>query len=288
VVAAWIAANSAAFPAEVQEFLALHEPYLAAEQNVKKKLEAAVRELRRALGITPSSEKRRSVSTHDKLPVTGQATNDPVASIERLIARGKELADWHKEKRLDHQKRVKALKEKLAKMAAHNRNDPDSKLPLLEVPALDDFKRTDAEAAEHARAVDLFGDHLREGDGPDAAMISVNEALMPAGSVLELTERERVVAEIPPELAEARVLKSLDEERVRYDFAVSVTRIEISVEKKVELAPISWTPGLCGRRQSPWRRRRGGGRSPPSTRRRSFDSWRPAARASSRSPRSWG
>ena len=58
-IEAWIEANIAGLPDSVRAFLTLHLPYLSAEGDPKRALEAAWRELRRALHITPSSEKRR-------------------------------------------------------------------------------------------------------------------------------------------------------------------------------------------------------------------------------------
>jgi hypothetical protein len=60
-VAAWIEANREDLPASVRTFLGLHEAYLAAGEGdpLRRALEAAWRELRRALHLTPSSEKRR-------------------------------------------------------------------------------------------------------------------------------------------------------------------------------------------------------------------------------------
>lgn len=42
--------------------------YLEAEGNLRRRFDAAVRELRRAMGITPSSERRRSGSPLSALP----------------------------------------------------------------------------------------------------------------------------------------------------------------------------------------------------------------------------
>jgi hypothetical protein len=64
-------------------------------------------------------------------------------------------------------------------------------------------------------------------------MKSVTETLMPACAVLVQDEHVSLAAEIPENLADARVVKTLSEQRVRYDFSVSLTRIELDVEKKV-------------------------------------------------------
>ena len=61
-VAAWIEKNSARVPEPVRIFLTLHQQYLTAGADLRKPFDAAWRELRRALGITPSSERRKSGS----------------------------------------------------------------------------------------------------------------------------------------------------------------------------------------------------------------------------------
>jgi len=61
-VAAWFAQHRDELPEVVRAFLELHQTYLATSGNVRKPFDAALRELRRALGITPSSEKRPSGS----------------------------------------------------------------------------------------------------------------------------------------------------------------------------------------------------------------------------------
>jgi len=233
-IAAWIQANSAQLPLVVQDFLALHLSYLATEGNLQKHLNTALRELRRALRITPSSERRRqSGAAAAGLPPSARPiAESPQALIEQQIARADELALWHRDLRKRHENRGKKLKKELAKMSTEKRED-GAKQPAPELPRLEDYEPTDEDRAENARAGKLFAEHLRRGNGPDPAMMSVNEALMPGGAVLETTEPESLPAEVPPELAEARVLTTMHEERVRYDFSVSVTRIELDVEKKV-------------------------------------------------------
>jgi hypothetical protein len=61
----------------------------------------------------------------------------------------------------------------------------------------------------------------------------VNETLMPAGAVLANQEYVSLPATLPPDLADATVVKTINEQRVRHDFSMSVTRIELDVEKKV-------------------------------------------------------
>ncbi len=56
---------------------------------------------------------------------------------------------------------------------------------------------------------------------------------MPRGAVLADEATVGVHVELPAALTKAAVVKELNEQRVRYDFSVAVTRIEINVEKKV-------------------------------------------------------
>ncbi len=235
-IAAWIKAHDAELPDSVRAFLNLHQRYLTAEGNMKKAFEAALRELRRALHIIPSSEKqRRSGSPLAGLPPkdAGSAKNAR-EEIEEQVARVNRLADWHRDLQRRHTRRSKRLLEKLAKMTTEKVDDA-LKRRAHEPERLEDIELelTPEQIAEDKAANQRFIDHMLLGQGPDPAMASVKETLMPGGTVLERDEREQLLAKIPPDLAEARVLKTLNDKRVRYEFSVSVTRIELDVEKKV-------------------------------------------------------
>ena len=102
-IAAWIEANSAELPPTVRAFLALHQSYLSTEGNLRKAFDAALRDLRRALHITPSSEKRRrSGSPLANIPRAELDTKSPRERIEGQIARGNKLGKWHRDLRKRH------------------------------------------------------------------------------------------------------------------------------------------------------------------------------------------
>jgi len=226
-VAAWFEANSAGLPEAVRVFLSLHLTYLVAEKNLSKALDAAWRELRRALHITPSSEKRRS--NRPTLPLAERT--DERQTLEKGIARGHELADWHDKLKGRHTKRAKRLEKRLAKMATKAMESV-----LVEEPEpLEDIELTEEERAASRAAAERFANNLRQGTdaGADPAMKSVNETLMPGGAALLNQTHARLPADIPKELDEPRVVKCLIDSRVRYDFSVTVTRIELDVEKKI-------------------------------------------------------
>lgn len=226
-IAAWIAANREAVPTPVRAFLELHERYLAAGEGdpQRRALNAALRELRRALHLTPSSEKRRSSGRPlDGLPQGAKAKSER-EEIEAQITRGDLLSDWHGDLRKRHTKRVKRLKERLARM-------PEEKKKREMLP-LEEDEPTEEERAERKAAGARFTGHLQEGSGKDPAMTPVQEALMPGGVALLHEEQVYLPAEIPEDLADAQVVKTWIEPRVRYDFSVAVTRVELEVEKKI-------------------------------------------------------
>ncbi len=234
-VAEWIEANREQLPGCVRAFLALHEPYLAGQGNLKKALDTALRELRRALHLTPSSEKRRpSGSPLAGLPTTGPVSaNSERERIEEEIARCNRLGDWHRALKKRHKKRVKKLEEKLAKMPEAQTNEHGKEIE--QVPRVDDIELTEEEVADAKAAGARFAEHVSAGQGPDSALRSVNETLMPAGSVLQRQASVHLPAVVPEALADAEVKKTLTEPRVRYDFSVEVTRVELEVDKKVLL-----------------------------------------------------
>lgn len=232
-VAAWIEASSSALPEPVRRFLALHQPYLAAEGNIRKALEATMRELRRALHIIPSSERRRpSGSPLANVPRDAAvAMNRDREGLADQISRGRRLARWHSELRTRHDKRVERFEKRLAEM--QTKKTEGSKQETTEPERLDDIPLTAEEQAAVEAAADRFAENLAKGNGADPALKSVAETLMPAGAVLVREEHVSLPAEVPEDLAEARVLKTLNERRVRYDFSVTVTRLNLDVEKKV-------------------------------------------------------
>jgi hypothetical protein len=233
-VAAWIEANRDGLPDAVRSFLDLHRRYLAAGEGdpLRRALEAAWRELRRALHLTPSSEKRRSSgSPLGGLPGKGRLhAKSERERLEARAARGRQLANWHGDLKQRHDTHVERIEERLAKM-------PEDKADTMqgseELPPLEEIELTEEERAQVKTAGDRFVAHLMEGGDADPALRSATETLMPGNTVLVEQEHAHVPAPVPAGLAGARVVKTLHEERVRYDFAVTVRRIELEVEKKI-------------------------------------------------------
>ena len=231
-VAAWIEANREDLPASVRTFLGLHEAYLAAGEGdpLRRALEAAWRELRRALHLTPSSEKRRSSGA----PLAGVPCPKAVsqAALEAQIARGCQLAEWHRHLGQGHDQRVERLRRRLAKMPKDKQGE-GTKPYSEEIPPLEEIELTPEQRAETEGATRQFIGHLLTGERADPAMKSVSETLMPGCAVLVHEEHQSLPAVLPEDLADAQVVKTHREQRVRYDFSVTLTRLVLDVEKKV-------------------------------------------------------
>jgi hypothetical protein len=232
-VAAWIEAHRDDLPEPVRKFLDFHRRYLAAGEGgpLRRAFDTVWRELRRALHLTPSSEKRRS-SGSPLAGLPGAPATSEQATLEAQIARGCQLADWHRDLGTGHVKRVERLKKRLAKMSKERKSE-GAKQDLEEIPSLDDIELTEEERAETKAATGRFIEHLLTERRADPAMKSVSETLMPGCAVLVHEERASLPAVVPEDLADAQVVKTHHEERVRYGFSVTLTRIELDVEKKV-------------------------------------------------------
>jgi hypothetical protein len=184
------------------------------------------------MGITPSSEKRPSGSPLSGVPPQkAGAAQSEREKLEEQHKRSTRLVDWHRELNARHERQLKRLAQRLAKLpketAMGDRQDVD------DIGPLDDIEPTEEEKAANAEYGRKFLEHLTAGAGADPAFKSVNETLMPGGAVLSTAEAVSLRVEFPVELSKGHVVKEMSEQRVRYDFSVAVTRIELDVEKKV-------------------------------------------------------
>lgn len=242
-VARWIALNLASLPEPVRVFLALHCQYLAADGDLRRPFEATCRELRRALGITPSSERRRSGHPLASLP-PGRARSAQTEQerLEEQLDRSVRLGGWHAELNDQHHRKATRIEKRLAQMKTRATTDREAatgtKLTeVTEDTPVEEIELTPEEQTAAQASARQFGEHLLLGAGADPALQSVNETLMPGGAVVTTEAYEDLRAELPAELADATLVKTLHERRVRYDFTVSVRRIEFDVEKKVVVKP---------------------------------------------------
>lgn len=244
-VASWIEASLSSAPESVRIFLGPHQKYLLAGGDVRRRFDEMCRELRRALGITRSSERRRS---GDPLADVGRAVarsaTDERQKLEARRDRSDRLSDWHDGLTKRHRDQAKRSEEKLTKMKNEPKSDPmiepeqqgPSALELqlhAEMP-VEEIELTAEQHAEVKANTKVFVAHLELGGGAtEGELQSVEEALMPGGAAVSTEQNERVAADLSEQPEGAQVIKTLQDNRVRYDIAVQVSRIELAVEKQV-------------------------------------------------------
>jgi hypothetical protein len=113
----WIEAQLSELPEAVAAFLRLHRHYLTAGRNLPRRFNETLQQLRRALGITSCSERRRSGSPTTAVPGTkpGRAKTEQ-ERLEEQRDRSSRLGYWHEDLHRRHTRRKKRIEERLAKM----------------------------------------------------------------------------------------------------------------------------------------------------------------------------
>ena len=245
-VDAWIEAHLAEMPESVAAFLKLHRHYLTAGENLPQRFNEMLRQLRRALGITSSSERRRSGSPVSGIPAAKPGR--PKTERERLEQqrdRSNRLGDWHEDLHDRHTRRAKRIDERLVKMktepappvsSQEDQPEPSSPASLQDIiddTPLESIELTEEERAQNRARTREFVKRLEKGEQADPALMSATETLMPGGAAVTDEEVEYLAATLTPELADAMVVKTLNDQRVRYDVSVTVKPITLNVQKHV-------------------------------------------------------
>jgi hypothetical protein len=236
---AWFDDHAQTLPGFVRGRLKSLRDFLVAHPDPTMYTRSQSAMLLRAMGFIASSEKRASGRPLASIPrkTTGSA-QDKRAKEEQSRDRSLSLSDWHSRLSARHQDKAKRLEKRLAKMppetatAEEQPCDADEQ-EITEQTPVEQIKLTAEQEAAAAAGAVKFVEHLELGDGFDPTLASSNETLMPGGTVLHREKQETLPVELPEELADATVVKTLKDERVRYDFSMQVTRIKLNVEKKV-------------------------------------------------------
>jgi hypothetical protein len=244
-IAFWIAANQPSMPESVRRFLGLQQKYLLAVGDQRRHFEQTVRELRRALGITPSSERRRS---GDPLAGVGgprgRSAQDERQRLEAQQNRSERLSQWHAVLNGRHDDKARRAKEKLKKMKDKPKRDPmvepeqqgpsALELEIYEEMPVEQIELSEEQEASAKRQGKEFVEHLGHGEGvAEAELESADETLMPGGGVISVEQIDGLAADLSEQPADTTVIKTLQDKRIRYDISVQVSRIELEVEKQV-------------------------------------------------------
>ncbi len=226
----WLTASLPSAPADVRAGLEKLLAYLTADRLPQKEFNFYSRQLALALGLISSSERRRSGKPLE--PAGTGPHQKPKNERERLvqeIEQGNGRTERYDELKRRQQAKTERLREKLKAMP----DDQDKWADLTVDTPLDEIELTDEQKAEAKAEGDAIAEHLGMGDGIDPTLQAPREALM-NGSVVSTAEKSVYLeAELPEGIGEENVVKTLTQTRERYDFSVSVTRLELEVEKKV-------------------------------------------------------
>lgn len=220
-LARWLTEQGDTVPDAVRIALEQHAALREALGGSRQKLNGVLSQLRRALGIIAKSERRTS---KDPLgPTSGGDGRKPKNALEKLkldIERLERLKRWHQQLARKKKREMKRMEKKLEGLS-HAADEPTDE-PTL---SLQEEAEADAETQSFMKRCALGG-------GPDPAFASVSEALMCGAEVTTSEETVRFAAP-EPEGDNVKVIETLVEERVRYDFTVVVGRVVAEVEKKV-------------------------------------------------------
>jgi hypothetical protein len=213
-LAAWIGENADGLPSVVKDALAHYNLLLEGLAGDQRRLRSTLLQLRRALGIVASSEKRKS--SGDPIGATSKPGDrrpkDPKEKLQLSILRFKELEAWHKTLAKKHKLKIKKMGEALMK--------------------IEDIDLSAEEQAENAQESAELLQRLALGDGPQAAFESPKQAFMQGGDVqvIETT----VLATVNPDLlVNEQIVSRMTDERTRFGFNLTVAKVTVEVEKVV-------------------------------------------------------
>jgi hypothetical protein len=244
-ISSWFEANESSLPEGIRVILSLVLSFLAGTGEPYLRLRELSRELLRALGITRSSERRRS---GDPLAVVSRAqarsATDERQRLEGQRDRSDRLSKWHDQLTRRHRDKAKRSEEKLEKMKKKPKSDPmiepehqgpsAQELELHEEMPVEQIELGREQEAEVEANAKVFVEHLERGDGAtDTELQPSEEALMPNGAAVSTQQNERLAADLSKQPIDTKIIKTLRDDRVRYDIAVQVSRIELGVEKQV-------------------------------------------------------
>ena len=210
----WIKNHADDIPPVVKDALSQYNLLVEALAGDSRQLRSLIIQLRLALGITPSSEKRKNSGD----PIGGNAKpgdpkpKDPKEQLLLSISRYQGLGNWHKDLAKQHRRKVRELKDKLMKV--------------------EDIELTPKERAENAKVQAEHMARLRLGDGADPAFESPKQAFMQGGDVR--VDEKFVQAVVDSRLLEGEeIVSRMTDERTRYSFNLTVSTVSVAVEKVV-------------------------------------------------------
>jgi hypothetical protein len=232
---AWLAEHRETAPASVRPWLKEIFDHLTAGVVSQKEFNVYARLLARALGLIPSTERR-----HSGDPLTGfkpGQNGKPKTERERLEQERDQstaLADRYRDLEQKQRARLNRSDARLREIADESQMDGANVIDI-DTP-VEEIELSEAEKAESAAYARQFVERLELGNGADPALQSASETLMNGSVVSNADDEVSLPVELPKGVDAEDVIKTLTDTRVRYDISMTVTRVELDVEKKVVVA----------------------------------------------------
>lgn len=227
---AWLLASADTAPAKVRPGLCMLLSLLTAARVSRKDFNRHSRQLALALGLVASSERRRSGTPLEPAgPLQSRKPKNERERLEQEIARGNARSCRYAELERKQQAKMESL---VAQLEAIPTDQDECATLTVDTPP-DEIELSDAQKTESKVEAAVFSERLGVGDSRASSLSAPHEALMTGSVVATNDESEYLQAELPEGAGEEDVVKTLTQTRERYDFAVSVTRLKLEVEKKV-------------------------------------------------------
>lgn len=217
-VATWLAQHGDSVPHPVRVALEQHAALCDGLAGTRHKLTQALSELRRALGITASSERRNNSGNPLGAGSDPQPPKSRRGRLEFAAERYELLMLWHKALVTKHRQKLKATRSKLMRIQAD--------------PALDDQDPSEAEQAAEEAEVLAHMHRLQLGGPAQPALEPSSEAFMTGAQVATVEDTLSLPAPADDTLP-GKVIDTVVDERERFDFSFTLRRITVQVEKKV-------------------------------------------------------
>lgn len=182
--------------------------------SAKTKHRALIRSFKRALGIIPSSEKRRGSANTKRDPDQPAGKPKKGNCLQRLmdlIKQADALAAWHRKCARRHKRKVK-----------------DAQKKLMEI---EDIELSAEEEAEIEREGVELAAHCNLGGGPDPQFASHVETLMEGANQPVRTQTAACKVDLQDLPKGAEITRTFTQPRERIDFSFSLTKLDIEVEK---------------------------------------------------------
>lgn len=207
----WLNDNKSNLPAMVENALLQYLTLTSKLSQSNATLKNYLLQLRRALGITASSEKRAhsSVTKKRKTPTLAELR-------DRQVDHGR-LEKWHKAQARKHSRKAKRIEDRMKD--------------------LEDIELTAEELAENEAEHEAYKKRLQLGDGlVEPPLENPYEALM-EGISADATLVEEDVKVTKEQIASRKVLDRTTEKRSRFDVSLEVTQHELEIEKVIVKNP---------------------------------------------------